>query len=296
MVTAAQRRRAVEHRENRRIRERRACRLVGFSRSAAWSQPRVRDDATLRARLKTLAQKYPRYGYPTLHSMLRIEGLVQDPKRIYRLYREEGLQVRTKRRKKLTRPRIPMSVPSRANERWSMDFVSDQLANGRRLRVLNVVDDFTREFVLQVVDFSISGERVARTFNQPAHSLRLPSILVCDNGPEFTRQSMFFWARERRVKLHFIQPGKPIQNAFVESLSGKFRDYWLNLNWFDTLNDARSTISQCRNHYNTGRPTAHWTTGRLSCSPGKPPDMLDLPHCPMLDWRGIVKEGHDAIK
>lgn len=254
MVTATQRRRAVEHLKNRRISERRACRLVGFSRSAAWYKPQGRDDAALRARLKTLAEKYPRYGYPTLHSMLRIEGLVQNRKRTYRLYREEGLQVRTKRRKKLRRPRIPMIVPSRANERWSMDFVSDQLANGRRLRVLNVVDDFTRECVLQVVDFSISGERVARAFDHLAQSRPLPSTLVCDNGPEFTSKAMFFWARARRIKLHFIQPGKPTQNAFVESFNGKFRDYCLNLHWFASLDDARSIISQWRDHYNTIRP------------------------------------------
>ena len=156
-MTATQRRRAVEHLKNRRVSERRACRLIGFSRSAAWYRPKGRDDGVVRARLKRLAEQYPRYGYPTLHGMLQLEGLVVNRKRTYRLYREEGLQVRTKRRKKLIRPRIPMTMPERANERWSMDFVSDQLANGRRLRVLNVVDDFTRECVLQVVDFSISG-------------------------------------------------------------------------------------------------------------------------------------------
>jgi putative transposase len=254
MVTATQRRRAVEHLKNRRISERRACRLVGFSRSAAWYQPRGRDDAALRARLRKLAEQYPRYGYPTLHGMLRLEGLVTNPKRTYRLYREEGLQVRTKRRKKLIRPRIPMAVPDRANERWSMDFVSDQLATGRRLRVLNVVDDFTRECVLQVVDFSISGERVARAFDQLAVSRPLPAMLVCDNGPEFSSKAMFFWARTQGVRLHFIQPGKPTQNAFVESFNGKFRDYCLNLHWFASLDDARSTISDWRNHYNHVRP------------------------------------------
>jgi len=232
MVTAAQRRRAVEHLKNRRVSERRACRLVGFSRSAAWYRPRGRDDAALRARLRKLAEQYPRYGYPTLHGMLRLEGLVRNPKRTYRLYREEGLQVRTKRRKKLIRPRVPMAVPDRPNERWSMDFVSDQLANGRHLRVLNFVDDFTRECVLQVVDFSISGERLAREFDQLSDRRPLPPVLVCDNGPEFTSKAKFFWARDRGIKLHLIQPGKPTQNAFIESFNGKFRDYCLNLHWF----------------------------------------------------------------
>jgi putative transposase len=229
MVTATQRRRAVEHLKNRRISELRACRLVGFCRSAAWYKPQGRNDAAMRVRLRTLTEKYPRNGYPTLHSMLRIEGLARNSKRTYRLYREEGLQVRTKRRKKLTRPRSPMVVPSRANKRWSMDFVTGQLANGRRLRVLNVVDDFTRECVLQVVDRSISGQRVARALDELAHNRPLPATLVCDNGPESTSKAMFLWARDRRIKLHFIQPGEPTQNAFVESLNGKFRDYCLNL-------------------------------------------------------------------
>ena len=140
MVTASQRRRAVNHLKSRRISERRACRLVRFSRSAAWYRLQGRNDGALRERLKQLAQDYPRYGCPTLHGMLVTEGRVVNFKRTYRVYREEGLQVRRKRRKKLNIPRIPMLVPSTVNERWSVDFVSDQLANGRRFRVFNVVD------------------------------------------------------------------------------------------------------------------------------------------------------------
>ena len=253
-MTAAQRRRAVDHLKDRRVSERRACRLTGFSRSAAWYPLKGRDDSALRSRLKTLAERYPRYGYPTLHSMLKTEGLVINPKRTYRIYREEGLQVRTKKRKKLNRPRIPMVVPDKVNERWSMDFVSDQLANGRRFRVLNVVDDFSRECVLQVVDFSLSGQRVANELNRLAEHRPLPKTIVCDNGPEFTSKAMFFWTKESGVKLHFIQPGKPTQNAFVESFNGKFREYCLNLHWFASLKDARSTIHGWRHHYNHVRP------------------------------------------
>ena len=252
MVTATQRRRAVDHLKSRRVSERRACRLIGFSRSAAGSRLTGRDDGDLRARLKALAEQYPRYGYPTLHDMLRTQGHVRNRKRTYRIYREEGLQVRTKRRKKLTRPRLPMLVPDRANERWSIDFVSDQLANGRRFRILNLVDDFTRECVLQIVDFSISGQRLVRELDQLAR--RLPKTIVCDNGPEFTCKAMFFWAKRTGVKLHFIQPGKPTQNAFVESFNGKFREYCLDLNWFASLEDARSTIDTWRSHYNHVRP------------------------------------------
>ncbi len=259
MVTASHRRRAVEHLKNRRFSERRACRLVGFSRSAAWRPLRGRNDEPLRSRLKTLAERYPRYGYPTLHDMLRTEGLVINPKRTYRLYREEGLQVRTKRRKKLTRPRVPMLVPDSINQRWSMDFVSDQLANGRRFRVLNIVDDYSREYVLQIVDFSISGERLARELDRLDR--KLPKTIVCDNGPEFTCKAMFFWSKRNRVKLHFIQPGKPTQNAFVESFNGKFREYCLDLNWFASLEDARSIIGEWRCHYNHVRP--HRSLGKI---------------------------------
>lgn len=258
MVTATQRRRAVDHLKDRRISQRRACRLVGFSRSASWRPLQGRNDGPLRAALKELAERYPRYGYPTLHDMLRAKGLVLNSKRTYRIYREEGLQVRTKRRKKLNRPRVPMPLPEGPNQRWSMDFVSDQLANGRRFRVLNVVDDFTRECVLQVTDFSISGHRVARELDRIDRTL--PGTIVCDNGPEFTSKAMFFWARRTETRLHFIQPGKPTQNAFVESFNGKFRDYCLNLHWFASIDDARSTIGFWRHHYNHVRP--HRSLGR----------------------------------
>jgi len=148
-----------------------------------WKPPKGRNDAELRARLKQLAEPYPRYGYPTLHDMQRAEGLVKNPKRTYRIYREEGLQVRRKRRKKLTRPRMPMAVPMRVNERWSVDFVSDQLANGRRSQVFNIVNDFSRECVAQVVDFSISGLRLTRELDRISERRLLPEKIVCDNGP-----------------------------------------------------------------------------------------------------------------
>ena len=259
MVTAAQRRRAVEHLKDQSVSQRRACRLAGFSRSAIWRPLMGRDDGALRSRLKALAEQFPRYGHPLLHDLLRAEGLVVNRKRTYRLYREEGLQVRTKLGKKLRRPRIPMAVSTSPNGRWSMDFVSDQLANGRRLRVLNVVDDYSRECVLQVVDFSVSGHRVARALSGLIRPL--PKTLVCDNGPEFTSKAMFFWAKRTGTTLHFIQPGKPTQNAFVESFNGTFRDACLNLNWFASLEDARVTIDDWRHHYNTVRP--HTGIGRM---------------------------------
>jgi putative transposase len=223
--------------------------------------------------------------------MLKTEGLVINPKRTYRLYREEGLQVRTKRRKKLTRPRIPLALPSALNERWSVDFVSDQLANGRRFRVFNVVDDFSRECVLQIVDFSIGGERLTREFDQLAKSRPLAKKIVLDNGPELTGKAMFFWVKERGVKLHFIQPGKPTQNAFVESFNAKFREYCLDLHWFATLADARSTIETGAPTTTTSGRIAHWAKCRRQCLPAKPPDMLNFPHQGWLGSRGTVNDG-----
>lgn len=223
MVKPAARRRVVQFWiKSGLLSERHGCRLLEVSRSTVRYKGHGRDDTCLRTRMKALAEKYPRYGYPTLHTMLRSEGLVENPERTYRIYSEEGLQVRTKKRKKLTRPRMPMVLPTRANERWSIDFVSDQLANGRRFRVLNIVDDFTRECVGQLVDTSISGVRMTRFMDSLG---RRPKTIVCDNGPELTSKAMFFWSRDRSIKLQFIQPGKPTQNAFVESFNGKFREY-----------------------------------------------------------------------
>ena len=213
---------------------------------------RPNDDSALRTRMKALAEQYPRYGCPLLHAMLKQEGLVINHKRTYRMYTEEGLQVRKKRRKKISRPRVPMLIPSRPNERWSVDFMSDQLATGRRFRILNIVDDFSRECVDQLVDTSISGVRLARFLSELGRPL--PKTIVCDNGPELTCKVMFFWAREHGVKLHFIQPGKPTQNAFVESFNGRFREGCLNQHWFKTLDHARAVIRHWRAHYNEERP------------------------------------------
>lgn len=186
--------------------------------------------------------------------MLRAEELVTNRKRTYRLYTELGMQVRTKRRKKLRRPRLPMAVPTRSNERWSADFVHDQLADGRRLRILNIVDDYSRVCVGQLVDTSISGMRMARFLLELEATRGLPRTLVLDNGPEMTSKAMFFWSQESNVRLHFIQPGKPTQNAFVESFNGRFRDGCLNQQWFRDLDDARRIVDDWREHYNTERP------------------------------------------
>ena len=229
--------------------------MIPISRKAVRHAPqRPCRDAELVAHLKALGEQYPRYGYLMLHSLLRSEGLVINRKRTYRLYTELGMQVQIKRRKKQVRPRVPMAVLTRPNERWSMDFVHDQLADGRRIRILNIVDDYSRVCVGQLVDLSISGARVVRYLKQLSELRGLPKTLVMDNGPEMTSKAMFFWSQKARVKLHFIQPGKPTQNAFVESFNGRFRDGCLNQQWFRDLADARRIIDDWREHYNTTRP------------------------------------------
>ena len=207
-----------------------------------------------RLELKALAARYPRYGYLMLHGLLKAQGHVVNKTHTYRLYTEAGLQLRTWKRKKLTRPKQPLEIPTAANQRWSMDFVSDQLSNGRRFRVLNVIDDCSREMVGQLVSISISGRQVARFLVQLTEHRAKPAKIVCDNGTEFSRKAMFFWSQQSGVNLGFTQPGRPTQNAIVESLNGKFRNECLNQHWFRTLDEAKYEIDAWREHYNHVRP------------------------------------------
>ena len=255
MVTPAGRKQVVVHlKHHYQLSERRSCRLAGVSRTGVRYKAKPSNDAALRCRLKKLATKHASYGYLFLHSLLRTEGLVKNKKRTYRIYISEGLQVRIKKRKKLKRARTPMIVPNKPNMRWSMDFVSDQLANGRRFRTLNVIDDCSREIVGQLTATSISGKQVSRFLNQLIESRAKPIQVVCDNGTEFTSKAMFFWQESSGVRLGFIQPGKPTQNAFVESLNGKFRNECLNQHWFKTVEQDEKEITKWREHYNNIRP------------------------------------------
>ncbi|WP_330178466.1 IS3 family transposase [Candidatus Vondammii sp. HM_W22] len=255
VVKPADRKQIVIYLKSRfKLSERRACQLVGLNRTAFRYVTQWGKDEPLRKRLLELAKKHPSYGYLFLHGLLRGEGLVKNKKRTYRVYNEEGLQVRTKKRKKIIRPRMPMIMPIGKNIRWSMDFVSDQLANGRRFRVFNVIDDYSREVIGQLSDFSINGHQVARFLTQVIELRSAPDQIICDNGTEFTSKAMFYWQKESGVKLGFIQPGKPTQNAFVESLNGKFRNECLNQHWFKSIDDARHEIDQWREHYNHVRP------------------------------------------
>lgn len=263
MVKPAGKKRLVGYLQERyRISQRRACRVVPISRKAVrHNSIKSGRDKPVVDRLKALGELYPRYGYLMLHGLLKNEGLVINEKRTYRLYSELGMQIRTKKRKKLVRPRLPMVIPTEVNERWSLDFVHDQLSNGRRFRVLNVVDDYSRVCVGQLVDLSISGQRMARFLDQLDEIRGLPKSIVMDNGTEMTSKAMFFWSQKTGVKLNFIQPGKPTQNAFVESFNGKFRDGCLNQHWFLNIEDARQIIDQWRKHYNQVRP--HSSLGYL---------------------------------
>jgi len=257
--------------------ERRSCRIVGLARSVRQYRPADRDDAAVLERLRALASENRRYGYPRLHAMLRREGLVVNHKRTWRLYSAEGLQVRTKKRRKLPRrDRVAPQVPERPMQRWSLDFMSDQLVDYRRFRIPNIVDDHSRFCPGQIVDLSISGARVARYLDELGERLGLPEEIVLDNGPEGTSRAMFEWSERTGVRLRFIEPGKPVQNAFVESFNGKLRDECLNLHWFRSLRHARAEIGAWRRHYNAERP--HSALGYLS-----PMEFLSTAAAPSLE-------------
>jgi putative transposase len=217
----------------------------------------------LRERLLALARERPRYGYRRLHVLLRREGYEINHKRIHRLYRHEGLMVRRRLRKRIAAGnRVPLPIPSRPNERWSIDFMSDQLADGRVFRTLNIVDDFSRECLAIEVDTSLSGSRVVRVLERLCAEHSRPRALVMDNGPELTSKALDAWAYRSGVDLRFIQPGKPVQNAYVESFNGKFRDECLNEHWLASLEEAREVIEEWRQDYNQVRP--HSSLGDLT--------------------------------
>jgi putative transposase len=210
--------------------QRRACGLVGMEPKTYRYASRRPEDAGMRARLRELANERRRFGYRRLHILLRREGVTLNHKKLFRLYREERLTVRRRGgRKRALGTRAPMAIPQGPNQRWSLDFVSDVLADGRRFRVLVVVDDFTRECLALVVDTSLSGTRVARELDHLAELRGLPLMIVSDNGTELTSRVILAWQAERGVEWHYIAPGKPVQNAFVESLNGRFRSECLLL-------------------------------------------------------------------
>lgn len=235
--------------------ERRACGLIGLRRSTYRYAPRAAGALELRTRLRALAERWVRYGYRRLYDRLRREGWRVNHKRVYRLYQLEGLGLRRKRPKRAAGPRvIPLVSPRRANERWAMDFMTDALSDGRRFRLLIVLDERTRECLVIEIDTSLPGARVIEALERLVAERGAPEVLVIDNGPEFASRALDQWAYQRGIKLHFIAPGKPTQNAYVESFNGKLRDECLNAHWFRTLAGARLTIEAWRQEYNQVRP------------------------------------------
>jgi putative transposase len=255
-VRPAQRRAAVRYAQERfGFSQRRACRLVGGARSTVRYRRRRGDDAALRVRLRELADQRPRFGYRRLHALLRREGVAVNHKRIERLYREEGSAVRRRARKSLSRVRRGRPpAPERANEQWALDFLQDALASGRAIRLLSVLDVFTREALALEVDTSLPGSRVVRVLDRLAGERSAPAKIVLDNGPELIGRALEQWAHDHGVTLHFIDPGKPIQNAHCESFHGRLRDECLNEHWFLGLADARRIVEAWRRDYNAERP------------------------------------------
>ena len=242
--------------------QRRACRTIGAHRAAIRYRPRVRaDEPQLRGRLRALAAQRPRWGYRRLHVLLERElaasgGAVRiNRKRVYRLYRLEGLAIRRRQRKRIARTvREDLPPSGQPREHLAMDFMQDVLADGRRFRTLNILDTVTRECLAIEVDTSLPGARVVRVLDQLAEWHGTPKRITVDNGPEFAGQVLDAWAYQHGVRLDFIEPGKPMQNGFMESFNGKFRDECLNMHWFVSLAQARQIIAAWKEEYTTQRP------------------------------------------
>lgn len=250
------------------VSERRACRVVGINRATVRYRPqrkteRVQFASEVESKLVELAAKRPRFGYRRLAVLLRREGYPANHKRVYRLYKLGNLALRRKGRKRLASvARVPLAQPVRANQMWAMDFVHDTLADGRKFRTLNIVDVYTRECRAIEVDFSLGGARVVRVLERLHEEHGAPERIMIDNGPEFTGKVLDAWAYSQKVVLEFIRPGKPMENGYIESFNGKFRDECLNSHWFTSLADARYTIEEWRCDYNEERP--HSSLGQLT--------------------------------
>jgi putative transposase len=226
-----------------RISQRRACRLLKLNRATNYYKSRRDPQDLLRMRIRDIARARPRFGCLRIHILLRREGWLVNRKRVHRLYKEEGLQVRVRRRKKTgSHARVPLPVPTAVNQQWSMDFVADRLENGRRFRLLTIVDQFSRECVMIEVDHSLTGHRVVACLEALKKTRGLPQGIVVDNGTEFDSNAMDAWAYFNKVKLQFIRPGKPTENAFTESFNGRLRDECLNSHAFETLQAPGSKL------------------------------------------------------
>lgn len=255
-MTPAGKREAVAHLQSEHgVSERRACDVLAADRSSVRYKSTRPDDADLRTAIKKVAAERRRFGYRRVHVMLARQGWLVNHKKLRRLYREEKLQVRRRGgRKRALGTRKPVLLPSMPNERWSLDFVSDAFTDGRRFRVLAVVDDYTRECLALVADTSLSGHRVCREIDSIIKHRGRPTTVVSDNGTEFTSTAVLHWCQDTGIDWHYIAPGKPTQNALVESFNGSFRDECLNETLFSTLAEARTKIKAWKDDYNQNRP------------------------------------------
>ena len=255
-MTPDAKRLAVAHlRDVHGVSERRACSALDVDRSTVRYRARRPDDDELRAAIRRIATERRRFGYRRLHAMLQREGFEVNIKKVRRIYAEERLQVRRRGgRKRALGTRRPMVVPEGPNQRWSLDFVSDQFTDGRRFRILAVVDDFTRECLGLVADTSLSGLRLTRELSRMTAARGLPGTIVSDNGTEMTSMAVLRWSQQAGVEWHYIAPGKPTQNAFIESFNGKLRDECLNETLFSSLREARNELEEWRTDYNRHRP------------------------------------------
>jgi len=243
--------------------QRRACGLFGLDRKSFRYRSRRPDDGMVREQLRAAASKRRRFGYRRLGWMLERQGIRMNHKKLYRLYREEGLAVKRRRgRRRAVGQRAPLTLPRGPNQRWSLDFVADQLASGRRIRILTVVDDFTKENLADVPETSIGGARLVAELDRLIFARGKPMTIVSDNGTEMTSRAVLRWAARTGVEWHYIAPGKPTQNAFIESFNSRFRDECLNEHVFATLPEAAEIIEAWRIDYNTNRP--HSALGNLT--------------------------------
>jgi len=237
------------------VSQRRACSVLAADRSSIRYRSSGPDDGAIRTRLRELAAIRRRFGYRRLHVLLCQEGILMNHKKLRRLYREERLQVRRRGgRKRALGTRAPMTMPQAPNQRWSLDFVSDSFTDGRRFRILTVVDDFTRECLCLVADTSLSGARVARELDLVIAERGMPFTCVSDNGTELTSMAILKWSQERQIEWHYTAPGKPTQNAFIESFNGRLRDELLNEVLFTSLASTRQALRAWKEDYNTVRP------------------------------------------
>ena len=283
MVTPAAKREAVVHLCSAfEVSERRACSTLGADRTSVRYRSSRPGDGVVRARLRELASIRRRFGYRRLHILLIREGIVMNHKKLRRLYREERLQVRRRGgRKRALGTRAPMTLPQGPNQRWSLDFLSDAFADGRRFRILAIVDDFTRECLALVPDTSLPGMRVVRELDALITARGRPALCVSDNGTELTGMAILRWSQERRVEWHYIAPGKPQQNAFIESFNGRLRDELLNETLFVSLAHVREALAIWKDDYNTVRP--HSALGNL------PPAIYAKNSAPGLQRDGTLR-------